>query len=341
MHALLAIDPDLGALVPPERLAAALGELKVEVVHLPEGPWSAGDGGANPEHVGLLLIDGVISRDVVVSDTVSTELLGPGDIVRPWSIQSSPPLLQLAIRWNALTDARVAVLDRRFGAHLSQWPEVNAALIDRVNDRAQRLAITQAISQLNRVDRRLLSLFWHLAERWGRMTSGGVAVTLTLSHRMLGQLVGARRPTVSTAIAELAERGELVRRDDGTWLLTGEPVGIPTAEAERLTPIRRKLLGGPERDGDHPEPEQPVVLSEAAVLAEPAVLATAVMEVPAPAALRAASHELRDTLERLCGESQVQIEQLLLIADTSRRLQTESAARRERRAREREARFRR
>ena len=77
---------------------------------------------------------------------------------------------------------------------------VNAALIDRLNDRAQRLAVMQAICQLNRVDRRLLSLFWHLAERWGRMTPDGVVVPLTLSHRMLGQLVGALRPTVSSAL---------------------------------------------------------------------------------------------------------------------------------------------
>ena len=78
--------------------------------------------------------------------------------------------------------------------------------VERLTQRAQRLAVTQAISQLNRVDRRLLTLFWHLAERWGRMTPDGVLIPLTLSHRMLSQLVGARRPTVSTALAELAER---------------------------------------------------------------------------------------------------------------------------------------
>src|SRR5688572_7322688 len=240
---LLDVDPDLGALVPEDRRDAARRELDVEVHRLAQGPWQAGGDGANPQHVGLLLVEGVVSREVVVSDTVSTELLGPGDVIRPWSMQEAPSLLQLTIRWNALTESRVAVLDRRFGSHLGRWPEVNAALIDRLNDRAQRLATTQAISQLNRVDRRLLSLFWHLAERWGRMTPDGVAIPLTLSHRMLGQLVGARRPTVSTAISDLAAREELVRRSDGTWLLKGDPVGVPTGDAERVIPIRRKLLG--------------------------------------------------------------------------------------------------
>src|SRR5215216_6173303 len=204
---LLDVDPDLGALLPDDRLDAARRDLDAEVYRLAQGPWSVGGDDANPEHVGLLLVDGVIARELVVSDTVSTELLGPGDVVRPWSLQESPALLQLTVRWIALTESRVAVLDRRFGAHLARWPEVNAALIDRVNGRAKRLAVTQAISQLNRVDRRLLALFWHLAERWGRMTKDGVAVPLTLSHRMLGQLVGARRPPVTSSCAAATGRG--------------------------------------------------------------------------------------------------------------------------------------
>ena len=65
---------------------------------------------------------------------------------------------------------------------------------------------------------------------------------MTLSHRMLGQLVGARRPTLSTALGELVAKGELSRRPDGTWLLTGEPVGVPEAQIERVIPIRRRLL---------------------------------------------------------------------------------------------------
>jgi CRP-like cAMP-binding protein len=241
---LLDVDPDLGRLIPEDRRAAAHRELVVEIHRLPSGPWEVGAvEETNPQHVGLLLADGVIAREVVVADTVSTELLGPGDVVRPWTLAGSPTLLQLAIRWIALSESRIVVLDRRFGAALGHWPEVNAALIDRLSERAQRLAVNQAISQLNRVDRRLLALFWHLAGRWGRMTPDGVAVPLTLSHRMLGQLVGARRPTVSTAISDLAKRDELVRRDDGTWLLKGDPVGMPTLEAERLVPIRRRLFG--------------------------------------------------------------------------------------------------
>jgi CRP/FNR family cyclic AMP-dependent transcriptional regulator len=241
---LLDLDADLGQLLPPDRRAAAREQLRVEVRRLPAGPWNGGQMGVtNPEHVGLLLVEGIVSREVVVADTISTELLGPGDVIRPWAVGEIAPLLQLQVRWIALTESRVAVLDRAFGSRLVQWPEVNSVLIDRLNERAERLATAQAISQLNRVDRRLLSLFWHLAERWGRMTPEGVLVPLTLSHRMLGQLVGARRPTVSTAIADLARRDALVRRADGTWLLKGESIGLPAEEVQRIVPIRRRLLG--------------------------------------------------------------------------------------------------
>ena len=334
---LLDVDPDLGALVAPDRLEAARRELDVEVYRLPQGPWSAGGDDPNPEHVGLLLLEGVIAREVVVSDTVSTELLGPGDVVRPWSLQDAPTLLQLSIRWNALTESRVAVLDRRFGATLGRWPEVNAALIDRINVRAQRLATTQAISQLNRVDRRLLSLFWHLAERWGRMTADGVAVPLTLSHRMLGQLVGARRPTVSTAIADLAERDELVRRSDGSWLLKGDPVGVPARETERIVPIRRKLFGRLAAEAGEPAPQ---ILPDV----EPAPPAPVTAEPGRPAAyladdaaLASVREELLDTLHRLRAESRERLNVLAGLTDEARRLQAEMAAGRERRARARAA----
>jgi hypothetical protein len=240
---LLELDPDLGVLLDESRQLAAGRKLRVAVHVLETGPWDVEThGAASADHIGLLVLDGVLSREVLVSDTVSTELLGPGDVVRPWQLHDGATLLQHSVRWNVLSRSRVALLDRRFAAQLAAFPEINAAVIDRVNERAVRLSVTQAISQLNRVDRRLLALFWHLAERWGRMTSEGVALPMTLSHRMLGQLVGARRPTVSTALSELVKEGEIRRRADGTWLLTGTPVGMPVPDVERVVPIRRHLL---------------------------------------------------------------------------------------------------
>jgi hypothetical protein len=174
-------------------------------------------------------------------DTVSTERLGPGDVMRPWHIEGPPELLPVQVRWNALSDVRLALIDRAVSAQLGAYPEIGAVIVDRLSDRTQRLAITQAISQLNRVDQRLLALFWHLAERWGRVAPNGINVPLALSHRLLGELVGARRPTVSTALAELAREAQLLRRDDGTWMLAGEPL-LPATDAAETVRQRRRLI---------------------------------------------------------------------------------------------------
>ena len=255
---LLELDPDLGQLLDEERVPAARADLTAAILPLQPGPWEVDKlAGASPAHIGLLVIDGIIAREVLVWDTVSTELLGPGDVIRPWRVNDGGSLVQHSIRWSVLTAGRVAMLDRRFASRLVRYPEVNAVVIDRVVERALRLSLTQAISQLNRVDRRLLALFWHLAERWGRMTSDGVVVPMTLPHRVLGQLVGARRPTVSTALSRLAKDGEIVRRDDGTWLLRGSPSDVPEPEVEKVIPMRRRLV--PQEAAD-----PPVVVPDAA-----------------------------------------------------------------------------
>jgi hypothetical protein len=249
--ALLDVDPDLGARLDPERFALAGVELRVRLVPLRRGEWAGGAlTSINPDNVGLLIVSGVVAREVVLEDTISTELLGPKDLIRPWSGAADPSLLEHQVRWQVLADSRVAVLGRLSASALSRFPEVNAALFDRACARAHRLGITQAISHLNSVDRRLLALFWHLAERWGRVTSEGVVVPLALSHRLLGELVGARRPTVSTAIAGLERESKLVRRADSTWLLRGEPAGA-TAATPRLVSHRRRLLcdAGPAPNG--------------------------------------------------------------------------------------------
>jgi len=247
---LLDADPDLGRMIGAEQLEQARRQLKVRPHVVEPGPW---DGErlreAGPEHVGLLILAGLMTRELVLADNVSAELLGPGDLVRPWQAAGPERLVPYEIRWTALERTELAILDRRFAALLTHYPQVNAMLIDRLTERSQRLSLMQSISQLNGVDRRLLTLFWHLAERWGRVTPAGVVVPVVVPHRVLAQLVGARRPTVSSALGQLADRGEVVRDRGGGWLLTGAPVGIPTDEAARIVRMRRFSGGRPTGDG--------------------------------------------------------------------------------------------
>jgi CRP/FNR family cyclic AMP-dependent transcriptional regulator len=297
VHSLLELDPDLGQLLDEDRRDAAHRELTVRVTAVGVGEWDGGRLAAtDPGNVGLLVLDGVMAREVVVGDTVSTELLGPGDLVRPWQLTADTELLTVSVRWNVLSKLRMAVLDRRAAAVLGQYPEVNAVLIDRLSERAQRLAVGQAISQLHRVDVRLISLLWHLAERWGRVTGEGVVVPLALSHRVLGQLVGARRPTVSTALAQLARENRVQRRQDGTWLLLGAPVGVGVEPSE-VVRQRRRLMP---MTALAPEPE---IVPEAPAAAVPARQPELIEIRESLRVLRESADDRSRVLRELCDQA--------------------------------------
>jgi hypothetical protein len=283
------------------------------VTTFPLGEWDGARlADADPTHLGLLVINGVLAREVVLADTVSTELLGPGDIVRPWHVEGPPRLLPVAIRWNALAEVRLALIDRRLSAAVGTYPEISAVIVDRLSERAQRLSITQAISQLNRVDRRLVALFWHLAERWGRVSRDGIVLPLALSHRLLGELVGARRPTVSSALADLARDGQLMRRNDGTWLVAGEP---PLEEEGAADPVRqRRRL--------QPRPEDP---AEAVPAPEPAAAPEHVPDarlVQLRASMTAAREESAARRRQL---EQLQAELLVMRGETLKRREERAA----------------
>lgn len=226
-RSLLALDPELGAGLTPDRFAEAQAALAVNVVELDPAAIERAD----PAGSGLLLVRGVLARAIVsAGEVAAAELLGPGDLLRPRGGRDAE-LIELEIRWEPLSRVLVAVLDRRVTQLLARWPEVGAVLLDRLDERAHRLAVTQAIAQLTGVERRLHALLWHLAARFGRVTPHGVLVPLALSHQRLGELIGARRPTVSTALGVLVRQGCLRRRDDGGWLLPGEPPQRLAAEA--------------------------------------------------------------------------------------------------------------
>jgi CRP/FNR family cyclic AMP-dependent transcriptional regulator len=89
--------------------------------------------------------------------------------------------------------------------------------------RARFIAFQLALAHVRRVDARLLLLFWRLADRWGRVTPQGVVIPLRLTHASLGKLVGAQRPSVTTALKQLHQAGKLSRFRDGTWLITSDP----------------------------------------------------------------------------------------------------------------------
>jgi CRP/FNR family transcriptional regulator, cyclic AMP receptor protein len=219
---LLEADPELARGLDPRRIREVSQRLFARAVDIPRGPWSPRlTGGSQP--IGLLVLEGLLVREATVGDHPSAELLGPGDLLRAWDDRDAEVLLPRSVRWSALTNARVAVIDHALAVRAAQWPEIFASLVERAARRAERLVVMQAIGHLTRVDDRLLALLWCLAERWGRVVPGGVLVSLRLPHRTLAGMVGARRPSVTTALGQLLARGDIERRSDGGWVLRGQP----------------------------------------------------------------------------------------------------------------------
>jgi CRP/FNR family transcriptional regulator, cyclic AMP receptor protein len=64
-------------------------------------------------------------------------------------------------------------------------------------------------------------------------------VSLSLPHRTLAGMVGARRPSVTTALGRLTAQGAIERRSDGGWILHGQPPEPRTATAPEVQPRRR------------------------------------------------------------------------------------------------------
>jgi hypothetical protein len=214
-------DPDLfSGIDDPNARAASVAE----VIRFEKGSWRTGLDGQDPRaHFGLLVLEGILIRRVRFGRRPVLELVGPGDVLRPWVGLGPDSSLQQPSHWRVHERADLAVLDRRFSARVAPWPEIPAALMDRYVRRARLLSLHLSIAQLPRLREGLTALFWYLADRWGRVTSDGVVIDVPLTHELLAGLVGARRPAVTTTLGELQRTGEISRREDGRWVVHGDP----------------------------------------------------------------------------------------------------------------------
>jgi CRP/FNR family transcriptional regulator, cyclic AMP receptor protein len=217
---ILDADPDLADGLPESEREEAVRHLVAPAFELPAGPWAPGELGRQcGDAFGLLVLNGVVSRTLTLAGRTTGELLGSGDVLRPWEGDEAMPPVPCEVHWMVHSPMRLALLDRRFVATATRWPTVIAALAHRTVRRSHALSLQLALGQVPRVEGRLLLLFWRLAERWGRMTPDGIVVPLKLTHETLGALVAARRPSVTSALGRLADAGLLRRGEGGGWLL--------------------------------------------------------------------------------------------------------------------------
>jgi CRP/FNR family cyclic AMP-dependent transcriptional regulator len=224
---LLDADPDLGAGLTATQRTLARAALVSPVERLRLGRWAPISDG---EHYGALVLDGLLLREMVVAGQPSAEVIGAGDVLLPLG-SDEVTFVPRAVSWRVLVPARVAWLGTPVLAGFVHWPALARTVLQRSERRVARVMAMQSLAHLSRVQDRLLGILWLLAERWGRVGADGVVLALPLTHRALGQLVGAKRPTVTGALGALEDDG-LIDRLDAGWLLRGEPPAFLRSVAE-------------------------------------------------------------------------------------------------------------
>ncbi len=199
--------------------------------------------GAGP---GILIIDGLMAVETCVAGRTVTELLGSTDLLQPPE-NNDDDMIGCCSTWRALVPTRLAMLDSDFLDRVRSWPQIEHALYRRAERRPADLGRLRAIACQPKLEVRLVLLLWHLAARWGRVEPAGIRLTLPLTHRMLGQLVAAERPSISHALGRLSHAG-IVTGTAGDWHLHG------TADAQ-LDALIERTAGLPQSD-HHPRPPQ-------------------------------------------------------------------------------------
>src|SRR5690348_8918854 len=117
-------DPDLAGEISNDRLERAVQDCAARVVRFEAGDWSPPAADDMPAGLGLLILDGLVVRRVGMGGRVGSELLGEGDLLRPWEDDEPDTPTGANGRWRVLQRGRLAVLDRDFALRACRHPEV-------------------------------------------------------------------------------------------------------------------------------------------------------------------------------------------------------------------------
>jgi hypothetical protein len=216
---LLDLDQEFARAIPSRDLAQARRNLVVPTFELAEGCWwpTVDADGQSATMSTVLLVSGLVSRDIRLGGRTASELHGPGDVL--CSELPDERLFRDAVKWNIQAPTVLAHLDRRFDEASVRWPRLTGVLVSRLRARAERVAAHMAVLHMSRVEERIMAVMRLTADRWGRPSEDGVLVPIPLTHQMVGQLVAAQRPSVTLALRDLAHARRLVKVPGEGWLL--------------------------------------------------------------------------------------------------------------------------
>ena len=224
---LLDADPEFGLGLDEVAREEARRAIVLPALVLEAGPWTVGalaeQAPVLGEPFGIMVLEGAVLGELELGGRTCARVFLPGDLVLFGG--EAVEALPVGWRWSSLGTLRALVLDDRVLRAQARWPQVGRRLQRRAARQMEHGFVLQAIAQLPRVEERLVGLFWFIAERAGRVRADGVHVGLALTHGTLGDMLGARRPTVSLALKALAADGVLWR-DDDAWVLARDSIGV-------------------------------------------------------------------------------------------------------------------
>jgi hypothetical protein len=169
---------------------------------------------------GATVVDGLVTASLCVGEQAGIHLLGPGDVL-PSESDLWPTWLG-NLEFRSAAPVQLALFSGELLIAVHRWPRIVQGLYGSIGEQMHRLSAQLVICQLPRVEDRVLTMLWLLAESWGHVTTNGVRLPLALTHETVGGLVGARRPTVTLALRKLTDDGALVPQESG-WLLLERP----------------------------------------------------------------------------------------------------------------------
>jgi len=124
-------DAELAELLVDSERERARREALTRERHLSTGKWDAASA-IQPDihHRGFLIIDGLLTREVEVLGRRCVELLGPGDVLRPWQWDPDGSHVHAEVGWVVLEPTRLAVLDNGLVVRMTPWPQLGLELFD-------------------------------------------------------------------------------------------------------------------------------------------------------------------------------------------------------------------
>jgi CRP/FNR family cyclic AMP-dependent transcriptional regulator len=211
--------PDIAEAVPHQERKLAERALVVPRLSACDEDLSGVLAPVAPKAFDFVILEGVVLKETSLQGRMALQLLGPGDVLAPPLTALRQLEARAVSRYRAHGPVSLAVLDERFRQAARRWPGLSDFLHDRLGRQTHRASTHLTMLHLPRVEDRILALFADLAESFGRMTADGIVIDISLTHAIIGGLVGSRRPTVSIALTALEADRVLSRLEGDRWKL--------------------------------------------------------------------------------------------------------------------------